>query len=154
MYSSRPHHSAFDELVALALVDTPTERLPVVRLSRSPRDTEPMLLPVDSIDSMGRFYLSYNGQPVYEYEKHRTMTYGQFIWYDTLYHVERLVKRYRDQIGLYPEEICISLQRELARGQYLARKYWPRDMLARPIPFRWEPDNVGQYEILVRGKLS
>lgn len=152
-YHSRPL-SALDTLTALALGDEPTERLQAIRVAPVSRNTEPLLLPFDSIDSLGRFYLSYNGYPEYDYEKHRGMAYGQFIWYDTLYHVGRLVEKYLDQIGCYPDEICISLQREFARAQHLAHKYWPRDKSAHSIPYRWEPDNVGVYEVLVRGKLQ
>lgn len=144
--------SALDELAALAL-DTPTERLPVVRVARSTtpvshRNTEP--LPMSLIDSKGRYYLSCNER----------WTQGP-LWDDTLYYIEKLTEEYRKLFGVYPVEICLRAQRYFVRPQAKGKKpggrmshFYPRDIHAQPIPFVLQDwHEVERYEIVVRGAL-
>lgn len=163
---SRPH-TAFDELVALAMAETeqPTERLPIVRLA-SPRkpvsgNTEPLLLPPDSIDTQKRFYLFYNGPSEYLRDS-QSLDEISSLWDDTLHHVERLTEQYRKQLDRYPDEICLSAQRYFARPWKKGMKkgmpervenFYPREYRIKMlIPLTWEWQNVGQYEVLVRGR--
>jgi hypothetical protein len=146
MMYQRSHYSALNELAVLA--EEPTLHLPAITkalhaVKPISRDTEPILLPASSIDERGRFYLSCT-----------TAWDGcRPLWDDTLLHVAKLVEQYLDTMGSYPDEVCLSFRRYLESARYMARRYWPRDIHARAIPYRCESDNVGLYEILVRGAI-
>ena len=145
MMYERSQYSALDELALLAMANAPTVRVKALVLPKPAlRDTEPMLLPVDSLDSLGRSYLAYTG----EWDASHCS-----LWEDTVYQVERLVRRYLERMGCYPDEILLSLQRYRAMPEKV-KSYWPYDKHTKPITYGWEWRNVNSYEVLVRGKVS
>src|SRR5437016_469042 len=128
MMYERSQYSALDELALLAMADEPTVRMKAIVLPKpSSCDTEPMLLPVDSLDSLGRPYLAYSG----EWDANRCS-----LWEDTVYQVERLVRRYLERMSSYPDEILLSLQRYRAKPGRV-KSYWPYNKHIEPIAYGW-----------------
>lgn len=134
-------HSALDELAVLVACGEPTELLlPAIRMN-----TEPMPL-TDVLEKPGTFYLT-------SMEKWDTKS---DLWIDTLYRIEGLCERYHKVMGRYPDEICLSVERYYAKPEkpHNVKNFYPRDIHAKPIPFKWESGSVGKYEVMVRGKVS
>ncbi len=139
MYQRPLHLKELFDAVALAervaFAERPTERVEAVRLPARPNDTEPIeVLP---LDEWCRPYLV------------SVAKWGSkgLLWDDTICETARLVEEYHRRSRAYPKEIILCASRYFVRRH---GRFYPMDMAARPIPFRYE-DSEAKYEILVRG---
>lgn len=138
MYERPLHMKQLFDAVALfertSFASQETQRTKAICLPMRPSDTEPIeVLP---LDELCRPYLISFTQRIHG-----------LLWDDTICETARLVEEYHRRSDKYPKEIVLCASRYFVRR---CNRFYPMNMQARPIPFRYEDANAN-YEILVRG---